>query len=50
MVPSEWLRASMSVDFWSPRFDIEHRDDASILIQKKQALPDHLPTLADCHL
>ena len=33
--------------FWAPEFDIEHRADGSILMQQKDALPAHLPTLAD---
>lgn len=37
----------MSSDFWSPSFDIEYRSDGSILMQQKETLPDHLPTLAD---
>jgi len=47
MVPFGWRRASMSQDFWNPSFDIEHRDDGSILMQQTEALPEHLPTLAD---
>ncbi len=34
-------------DFWSPTFDIETRDDGTIIMEQKGALPDHLPTLAD---
>lgn len=47
MVPSVWHRVSMAMDFWIPSFDIEHRDDGSILMQQTEALPEHLPTLAD---
>ncbi|MFZ5965356.1 feruloyl-CoA synthase [Thalassococcus sp. BH17M4-6] len=34
-------------DFWDPEFEYEHRDDGTILMRQKGALPDHLPTLAD---
>jgi feruloyl-CoA synthase len=34
-------------DFWSPRFDIETRDDGTILMQQADPLPAHMPTLAD---
>jgi feruloyl-CoA synthase len=34
-------------DFWSPGFDIEARADGSILMRQKDALPAHLPTLAE---
>ncbi len=34
-------------DFWSPDFEIITRDDGSILMRQKAALPEHLPTLAD---
>ncbi|MDD9910483.1 MAG: hypothetical protein OXR62_12435 [Ahrensia sp.] len=34
-------------DFWSPDFDIETREDGSILMMQTEPLPDHLPTLAD---
>lgn len=34
-------------DFWSPRFDVETRDDGTIIMQQSDPLPDHLPTLAD---
>ncbi len=34
-------------DFWSPNFEIVTRDDGTILMQQTEALPDHLPTLAD---
>ncbi len=34
-------------DFWSPEFDIVTREDGTILMEQKQPLPDHLPTLAD---
>ncbi|MFC3615343.1 feruloyl-CoA synthase [Lutimaribacter marinistellae] len=34
-------------DFWAPRFDIVTRADGSTLMQQKDPLPDHLPTLAD---
>lgn len=37
----------MTDRFWSPRFDIRHRPDGSILMQQCAPLQDHLPTLAD---
>lgn len=37
----------MTPEFWSPEFDIETRDDGTIVMQQKGGLPDHLPTLAD---
>lgn len=37
----------MIPEFWSPEYDIETRDDGTIVMQQKGGLPDHLPTLAD---
>lgn len=34
-------------DFWNPSFDIETRDDGTIVMQQSTPLPEHLPTLAD---
>ena len=34
-------------DFWSPEFDIETRDDGTILMSQKGVLPDHAQVLAD---
>lgn len=34
-------------DFWSPQFDIQSRDDGTILMQQIGGLPNHMPTLAD---
>ncbi len=34
-------------DFWDPEFDYKHREDGSIIMRQKGALPEHLPTLAD---
>ena len=36
-----------AADFWSPRFNIETRDDGTIVMEQAEPLPDHLPTLAD---
>ena len=33
--------------FWSPTFEIERRDDGSILMRQSEPLEDHFPTLAD---
>ncbi len=37
----------MTPEFWAPEFDIETRDDGTIVMQQKSGLPNHLPTLAD---
>lgn len=34
-------------DFWDPSFDIVTREDGTILMQQPEALPDHMPVLAD---
>ena len=34
-------------DFWTPEFQIDRRDDGTILMRQKDALPEHFPTLAD---
>ncbi|KUP90837.1 feruloyl-CoA synthase [Tritonibacter horizontis] len=34
-------------DFWTPEFDIQTRDDGTILMAQTKELPPHLPTLAD---
>ena len=34
-------------DFWSPRFNIQTRDDGTIIMEQVDPLPAHLPTLAD---
>ena len=34
-------------DFWSPEFDIETRDDGTILMSQKGELPDHAQVLAE---
>ncbi len=33
--------------FWSPTFDIERRDDGTILMRQSEPLENHFPTLAD---
>ena len=51
MAPYAWppvdMRALDPNDFWSPTFDIITRDDGTILMEQTEALPEHLPTLAD---
>ena len=34
-------------DFWSPDFNIETREDGTIILEQSKPLPDHLPVLAD---
>jgi feruloyl-CoA synthase len=33
--------------FWTPRFEIAHRADGSILMRQSDPLPEHLPLVAD---
>lgn len=41
------MSALEPTDFWSPEFDIQTRDDGTIIMEQTADLPDHLPTLAD---
>lgn len=38
---------AQGADFWQPEFDITTRDDGTIVMAQRGALPDHAPTLAD---
>ncbi|MCR9157261.1 MAG: feruloyl-CoA synthase [Rhodobacteraceae bacterium] len=38
---------SSDTDFWQPEFDIDTRDDGTILMRHKDELTGYLPTLAD---
>ena len=33
--------------FWKPKFEITHRPDGSVLMEQRDPLPEHLPTIAD---
>lgn len=36
-----------SLDFWTPRFEYEHRNDGTVIMRQEGALTGYLPTLAD---